>query len=85
MSCDRVQDGGAGHTQQQVQGVHEGRRETQDGSQVHPPEKLYISNRVAPDAELAGYPAAGYPANNLAGYPVKTKFNSIIKNKYYFV
>ena len=72
MSCDRVQDGGAGHTQQQVQGVHEGRRETQDGSQVHPPEKLYISNRVAPDAELAGY-------------PVKTKFNSIIKNKYYFV
>ena len=27
--------------------------------------------RVAPDTDLAGYPAAGYQANNFAGYPAK--------------
>ena len=27
--------------------------------------------RVVPDTDLAGYPAAGYPANNFAGYPAK--------------
>ena len=28
-----------------------------------------ILSRVVPDTDLAGYPAAGYPANNFAGYP----------------
>ena len=27
--------------------------------------------RVVPDTDLAGYQAAGYPANNFAGYPAK--------------
>ena len=26
---------------------------------------------VLPDTDMAGYPAAGYPANNFAGYPAK--------------
>ena len=26
--------------------------------------------RVAPDTEMAGYPAAGYPANLFSGYPI---------------
>ena len=32
--------------------------------------KKYISIRVAPDTELAGYPAARYRANNFAGYQI---------------
>ena len=29
-----------------------------------------IWTRVAPDTDLAGYPATGYPANIFTGYPV---------------
>ena len=29
--------------------------------------------RVVPDTDLAGYPAAGYPANNFAGYRYPAK------------
>ena len=28
-----------------------------------------IKISVVPDTDYAGYPAAGYPANNFAGYP----------------
>ena len=35
--------------------------------------------RVAPDTDLDGNPATGYPANNFAGYPAKNKLNSILK------
>ena len=33
--------------------------------------------RVAPDQDLAGYPAAGYPANFFTGYPVSGPDNRI--------
>ena len=31
---------------------------------------ITISTRVVPYTDLAGYPAAGYPANNFAGYRI---------------
>ena len=31
--------------------------------------------RVAQDTDLAGYPAAGYPANIFAGYPVSGRIS----------
>ena len=37
---------------------------------------LYVQwSRVAPDTDLAGYPAAGYPANIFAGYPVSGRIS----------
>ena len=30
-------------------------------------QNVFIISRVVPDTYLAGYPAAGYPANNFAG------------------
>ena len=32
----------------------------------------FFMYRVASDTELAGYPAAGYPANSFAGYPANS-------------
>jgi len=38
----------------------------------------YKTIRVAPDTDLAGYPAAGYPANIFAGYPVSGQISGRI-------
>ena len=51
-----------------------------------------LKKRVAPDTDLARYPATEYSANNFAGYrisgqagyPAKYKFNSIRKKLLYF-
>ena len=40
-----------------------------------------LKSRVAPDTDLAGYPAAGYPVIFFAGYPVSGRISGQIYTK----
>ena len=42
--------------------------------------RIWARIRVTPDAELAGYPAAGYPAIFFAGYPESGRISGWIVN-----